>query len=194
MLVNAVQKGSDLSVLQNHKSLHQVIYSQWVSVPGNETWDSKTMWSISYHISQVTTPAEQRWWWYYTKQKLSLAWSIVTDSCGWFVRDGCEDVHDCEKDIVEDTTTTQNDIDSGLQMAMSPCSALSATSASSVAAQHKNVAGNRTTGHSGIQQCHRLLARAWTQPLAHCCTLEVILLVCSLLSCWLLIVSACSGY
>jgi len=64
-----------------------------------------------------------------------------------------------DKDV-EDTTAL-NDVDSGLQMAMSPCSALSTSSAActsaAAAAQHKNdvaVMRTGTFGHSGVYQCN----------------------------------------
>ena len=79
-----------------------------------------------------------------------------------FVRDamavGSGNMQALDKDVED--VTVQNDVDSGLQMAISPCSALSASSATfarSATAQHKNevaATGTGTFGHSGIKQCH----------------------------------------
>ena len=63
-----------------------------------------------------------------------------------------------DKDVED--TTAQTDVDSGLHMAASPCSASSALSATSVlsrAAQHSEVvavAGTGMCGHSGMQHYH----------------------------------------
>ena len=86
--------------------------------------------------------------------------SLVRDATA----DGSRDVQALEKDV-EDTTAA-NDVDSGLQMAVSPCSALSMTSVSSAAGHHKNdvaVSGTGTCGHAGIRQCHCSLTRELVQ-------------------------------
>jgi len=62
-----------------------------------------------------------------------------------------------DKDVED--TTARTDVDSGLHMVASPCSALSALSATSVlsrAAQHSDVAvaGTGMCGHSGMQHYH----------------------------------------
>ena len=62
-----------------------------------------------------------------------------------------------DKDVED--TTAQNDVDSGLHMAASPCSALCALSAASVlsrAVQHSDVAvaGTGMCGHSGMHHYH----------------------------------------
>jgi len=80
----------------------------------------------------------------------------------WFVRDvmsvGSGNMQALDRDVED--TTAQNDIDSGLQMAVSPCSVSTASlvkSARTAAAQHNNdvaVTGTGTIGQSGMSRCN----------------------------------------
>ena len=80
----------------------------------------------------------------------------------WFVRDvmsvGSGNMQALDRDVED--TTAQNDVDSGLQMAVSPCSVSTASlvkSARTAAAQHNNdvaVTGTGTFGQSGMSRCN----------------------------------------